>query len=56
MPGKKHGNIPVSRSSTYEALRKKGASKAKAARIAQAGVTKAGRVSMAKKAARQRSR
>lgn len=56
MPGRKHGNIPVSRSSVYEALRRQGASKGKAARIAQAGVTKAGRSSMAKKAAHTRSR
>lgn len=55
MPGRKHGNIPVSRSSTYEALRKQGASKGKAARIANAGVTKAGRKGMARKAARTRS-
>lgn len=51
---KKHGNIPVSRSSAYEALRRKGASKSKAARIANAGVTKAGRSSMARKAAATR--
>lgn len=53
---KRHGNIPVSRSKAYEALRKKGASKEKAARIAMAGVTKEGRKKMARKAAATRKR
>jgi len=56
MPGRKHGNIPLSRSSAYEALRRQGASKSKAARIANAGVTRAGRSLMARKAAHTRSR
>lgn len=51
---KKHGNIPVSRSRAYEALRRKGASKSKAARIAWAGKTRTGRSRMARKAARTR--
>jgi hypothetical protein len=51
---KKHGNIPLSRSRAYEALRRKGASKSKAARIANAGVTRHGRSVMAKRAARTR--
>lgn len=53
---KKHGNIPLSRSKTYEALRRKGMSKRSAARIANEGKTKAGRSSMARKAARTRKR
>jgi len=51
---KRHGNIPLSRSRAYEALRNKGASKSKAARIAWAGRTRAGRSRMAHKAARTR--
>lgn len=51
---KKHGNIPLSRSRAYEALRRKGATKQKAARIAWAGVTHHGRSTMAKRAARTR--
>jgi hypothetical protein len=54
--GGKHGNIPVSRSRVYEALRRQGASKAKAARIAWEGVTRTGRKSMARKASRTRRR
>jgi hypothetical protein len=53
---KKHGNIPVSRSRAYEALRRKGKSKKTAARIAWEGRSKAGRKRMAKKAARTRKR
>lgn len=53
---KKHGNIPLSRSKTYEALRRKGMSKRSAARIANEGKTKAGRSAMARKAARTRKR
>lgn len=52
--GGKHGNIPRSRSSAYEALRRKGMSKTRAAKIANAGITKAGRKVMARKAARTR--
>lgn len=48
---RKHGNIPISRSKAYEALRRGGASKSKAARIAWAGKTKSGRKLMARKAA-----
>jgi len=51
---RKHGNIPLSRSRAYEALRRQGASKQKAARIANAGITRHGRSVMAKKAARTR--
>lgn len=47
---KQHGNIPLSRSRAYEALRKKGMSKKKAARIAWEGRTKMGRKLMAAKA------
>ena len=54
--GGKHGNIPVSRSSAYEALRRRGMSKKSAARIAWAGRTFAGRSRMAKKAAKTRKR
>lgn len=53
---KRHGNIPVSRSKAYEALRRKGKSKSTAARIAMKGRTKAGRKVMARKAARTRKR
>lgn len=54
--GGRHGNIPRSRSRAYEALRRKGMPKSRAARIANAGITKAGRVAMARKAARTRKR
>jgi hypothetical protein len=40
----------------YEALRKHGMTKSSAARIANAGKTKAGRSRMAKKAAKTRSK
>jgi hypothetical protein len=53
MPGHKHGNVPASRSGAYEAIKKK-LGKRSAARIAWAGVTKAGRSRMARKAARHR--
>lgn len=55
MPGRKHGNIPVSRSRAYEALRRHGMSKRSAARIAWAGRTHAGRSRMAHKAAKTRA-
>lgn len=48
--------ITPSRVHVYERLRGKGMSKKKAARIANAGKTKSGRSSMAKKAARTRKR
>jgi hypothetical protein len=51
---KKHGNIPLSRSRAYEALRHKGKTKKSAARIANAGRTRLGRHNMAVKAARTR--
>jgi hypothetical protein len=52
---KKHGNIPLSRSRAYEALRaRRHMSKRSAARIAWAGKTHAGRSRMAKKATRTR--
>jgi hypothetical protein len=54
--GGKHGNIPLSRSRAYEALRRRGMTKRSAARIAMEGRTKAGRKSMARKAARTRRR
>jgi len=53
---KKHGNIPLSRSRAYEALRRKGHTKKSAARIANAGVTRTGRSRMSKRAARTRAR
>lgn len=54
--GGKHGFVYRSRHDTYRALRRKGASKSKAARIANEGRTKIGRISMARKAARTRKR
>ena len=53
MPGRIRG-ITDSREQVYERLKKKGMSKKKAAKIANAGKTKAGRSRMAKKAARTR--
>lgn len=53
MPGRIRG-ITDSREHVYERLKKKGMSKKKAAKIANAGKTKAGRSRMAKKAARTR--
>jgi hypothetical protein len=56
MPGKSHGgHITASRSHVYAKL-KKTMGKKKAARIANAGKTKAGRSRMARKAARTRGR
>jgi hypothetical protein len=52
--GGRHGNIPLSRSRVYEALRRKGMSKTRAAKIANAGVHKSGRKAMARKATRTR--
>lgn len=54
--GGKYGFVYRSRHSAYRALRKRGASKSKAARIANAGVTRAGRSVMARKAAATRRR
>ena len=56
MPGKRTRGITPGRRDVYEKLRKKGMPKKKAARIANAGKTKAGRSRMAKKAARTRAR
>lgn len=57
MPGKNHGgHIAKGRGDVYDALRDKGMSKKKAAKIANAGKTKAGRKRMAKKAAATRKR
>jgi len=52
--GGKFGFVYSSRHDAYRALRAKGMSKEKAARIANAGVSKAGRSRMAKKGARRR--
>ena len=57
MPGgKKARGVTPGRRDVYEALKRKGFTKKKAAKIANAGKTKAGRSSMAKKAARTRKR
>lgn len=52
--GGRHGFVYASRHNVYRALRRKGASKSKAARISNAGRTHAQRSRMAKKAARTR--
>lgn len=52
--GGKFGFVYTSRHRAYRALRRKGMSKSKAARIANRGVTRAGRSAMARKAARTR--
>lgn len=54
--GGKFGFVYPSRQRTYKALRRKGASKSKAARISNAGRLRSGRVRMARKAARTRRR
>lgn len=54
MPGKKYASIK--RPSVYEALKRSGMSKTKAAKISNAGTTKAKRSAMAKKAARTRKK
>jgi uncharacterized protein (DUF302 family) len=54
--GGKRGYVVRSRWDAYRALRRKGASKSKAARIANEGRTKAGRKVMARKAAATRRR
>lgn len=54
MPGKDARGITPGRRDVYERLRSKGMGKTKAAKIANAGKYKAGRVRMAKKAARTR--
>lgn len=52
--GGPYGFVFRSRFSAYRALRKQGASKSKAARIANAGRTRVQRSAMARKAARTR--
>ena len=52
--GGKYGFVYTSRQNVYRKLRSKGYSKAKAARISNAGRTKAARKAMGKKAARTR--
>lgn len=52
--GGKYGFVYKSRQKVYRALRKKGASKSKAARISNAGVSFPQRSIMARKAARTR--
>lgn len=52
--GGKYGYVVRSRQDVYRALRRKGASKSKAARISNEGRTRAGRKVMAKKAAATR--
>ena len=54
--GKGRGHITAGRRPVYDALRSSGHTKKSAARIANAGKTKAGRSRMAKKAARTRAR
>jgi hypothetical protein len=52
--GGKYGFVYPSRQNAYRALRRKGVSKSKAARISNAGRLRTGRVRMARKAARTR--
>lgn len=52
--GGRHGYVTLGRHNVYRALRRKGASKSKAARISNAGKTHAQRSRMARKAARTR--
>jgi hypothetical protein len=52
--GGKHGYVARSRHNVYRALRRQGKSKSVAARISNAGVSRAARSRMAKKAARTR--
>lgn len=54
--GGKYGFVARSRQRVYKALRKRGYSKEKSARIANAGVTAVQRSSLAKKAAKTRKR
>lgn len=56
MPGKRLRSITPKRRGVYEKLRSRGLSKRSAARIANAGKTKAGRSKMARKAAKTRKR
>lgn len=52
--GGKYGYVRKSRQNVYRALRRKGMSKSKAARISNAGVTHTQRSRMSRKAARTR--
>ncbi len=52
--GGRYGYVVKSRQNVYRALRRKGASKSKAARISNAGRLHSGRVRMSRKAARTR--
>ncbi|MGY6019581.1 DUF7218 family protein [Streptomyces spinosirectus] len=52
--GGKYGFVYKSRQRTYKALRRKGLTKSKAARISNAGLTHVQRSRMARKAARTR--
>lgn len=52
--GGRHGYVKKSRQRVYKALRRQGASKSKAARIANAGDSHAARSRMSRKAARTR--
>jgi hypothetical protein len=52
--GGRHGYVARTRHRAYNALRRRGMSKKSAARIANAGVTFAGRSRMARKGARKR--
>jgi hypothetical protein len=54
--GGKYGYVVRSRQNVYRALRRKGASKSKAARIANAGRTHSARSRMARKGAATRRR
>lgn len=54
--GGRYGYVARTRQRVYKALRQQGASKSKAARISNAGVTFPQRSKMARKAARTRKR
>lgn len=54
--GGRHGYIVPGRKPVYEALRRRGASKAKAARIANVGKSHAQRSAMSRRGARTRAR
>ncbi|GGW98781.1 DUF7218 family protein [Streptomyces chartreusis] len=54
--GGRAGFVYRTRWDTYRALRRKGMSKSKAARISNEGVARSGRSAMARKAARTRRR
>jgi transposase len=56
VPGNRLASITPGRRDVYEALRRQGMSKKKAAKISNAGKSHAGRSAMARKAARTRKR